>query len=384
MNFRTKLLGLNFIPLLVFAIVSLALGIAQFRSGIYVEKEGNLRSVALAALTLYSSRGYGDWRVGEDGNVWRGMNTNISEETGIVDDLKLRTDVDITFFFGTKAVMTSIMDLDGDRCIGMMADPAVETYIIGEGKQLWCRSIMINGKNSQAYIIPIRQESDGRVAGALMASQPSDRTSAIIGRYVLTTLVVMLLVLVAVFFFIYWHTEWFAQKFSEITDRSRQDLLTGLCNKLTFENDTKELLAARQEGETVALLIFDFDNFKHVNDHFGHQTGDEALKAFAGILLRSFRSSDIIGRVGGDEFMAFMGGLSEETVRRADEIAGEVLAELGKVKIGEAGSFTCSIGIGADATGLSFQDLYNLADGALYEAKERGKACFVRHSSGEA
>ena len=383
MNFRTKLLGLNFIPLLVFVIISLALGITQFRSAIYVEKEGNLRSVALAALTLYSSQGYGDYRRREDGNVWRGMNTNISERTAIVDDLKRQTEVDITFFFEDRAVMTSIMDRDGDRCLGMIANPAVDTYILGEGKQLWCRSIKINGKTCQAYIIPIRQESDGSVAGALMASQSADEFNAIIGQYILITLIVMLLVLVAVSFFVYWHTEWFAQKFSEITDRSRQDLLTGLCNKLTFENDAIQALSEKKPEETVALLIFDFDNFKHVNDNFGHQTGDEALKAFANILLRAFRSSDIIGRVGGDEFMAFMDGLNAESVKRAEEIAQEVQQELNSLKLGDAGPFSCSIGIGTDETGYDFPKLYQLADSALYEAKKRGKACFVRYSSAD-
>ena len=156
-----------------------------------------------------------------------------------------------------------------------------------------------------------------------------------------------------------------------------------MCNKLTFESDTRNCLERRKEGEISVLLIFDFDNFKHVNDNFGHQTGDEVLKAFANILVRSFRVYDVIGRVGGDEFMAFMQGITPENVERADEISQEILKELAALRVGKAGPFSCSIGIGTDGTGYGFRELYQLADRALYQAKERGKACYVRFSSEE-
>lgn len=102
MKFRTKLFILNCLPLVVFVTISLLLGLAQFRYSLYNEKEGNLRSTALAALTLYTSQGYGDYRRQADGFVWRGMNQNISERTAIVDDMKKQTGVDITFSSAPK------------------------------------------------------------------------------------------------------------------------------------------------------------------------------------------------------------------------------------------------------------------------------------------
>ncbi|MBQ1510685.1 MAG: diguanylate cyclase [Selenomonadaceae bacterium] len=381
MNFRTKLLLLNCIPLLVFAAITLLFGLVQFRSSLYNETEGNLRSTALAALTLYSTQGYGDYKLRDDGHVWRGMNFNVSEKTSIVDDLKRQTGIDITFYYDDTAVMTSIEDADKVRSIGMKADENIKTYILEQGKQLWCREILINGENCQAYVIPIRQESDDAVTGALMASQSSAGFHATIRTYVMSTLLTTIVILFAVFFFIRWHVEWFAQKFSEVTDKSRQDLLTGLYNKLTFETETKNHLEKKKPENIATLLILDFDNFKHVNDNFGHQTGDEVLKAFATILLRTFRSVDIIGRVGGDEFMVFMPEMTRDNIKRSDEIAGEILSQLRELRIGKAGPFSCSIGIGACMSNCSFQELYQIADKALYEAKERGKACFVRHSS---
>ena len=99
MKYNTKLLLANCIPLIVFAIVSLIVGFTQFETSLYNEKQGRLKSAALAAWALYSSHGYGDYGLKVDGNVWRGMNFNVSTETFVVDDLRQETGVDITFFF---------------------------------------------------------------------------------------------------------------------------------------------------------------------------------------------------------------------------------------------------------------------------------------------
>ena len=380
MNFRTRLLALNCIPLLVFAAVSLFFGLTQFRSSLYDETEGHLRSSALAALTFYSSQGYGDYARKEDGNVWRGMNFNVSGKTSIVDDLKRQTGVDITIYFDDVTVMTSMKDAKGLRATGMALDEELREYVLRQGKQVWCRSIQINGEACQAYVIPIRQESDDSVVGALMASQSAKGFNDAIRTYVMITIVITLLLLSAVLSFIRWHVGWFAQKFSEVTDRSRQDLLTGLYNKLTFESESKQYLSQRKKEDTAILFIFDFDNFKQVNDRFGHQTGDAVLKAFADLLVREFRTKDILGRIGGDEFMVLMPEMADSNVGRADEIAEEILHLLRELRVGTAGPFSSSIGIGTDATGCDFARLYEVADKALYEAKARGKACYVRYS----
>ena len=383
MKYSTKLLLANCIPVVVFAVISLILGFMQFHSGIYLEKEGHLKSTALAALALYSSQGYGDYGRKDDGNVWRGMNFNVSEETEIVDELKKQTNVDITFFFADIPEMTSIVNESGGHVVATTALDSIKDYTLAQGAQLWCRSIKINGQTCQAYVIPIRQESDNTVVGALMASQPADEFNNIIRNYVLTTVVVMLIVLVAAFSFIRWYVGRFSQEFYDVTDKSKRDLLTSLYNKRSFEEEVQKAIKSKEKDEVSVLLIFDFDNFKHINDNYGHQTGDEVLKAFAHVLTRAFRTKDIIGRIGGDEFMVFMPGMFNESLHRADDISKEILNELANLKVGSAEHFSCSIGIGTDSTGYDFKGLYLLADNALYESKNRGKACYVRYSADE-
>lgn len=384
MELKTKLLTLNCIPLVVFAIVTLIFGVTQFRASIYSERESNLSSVALAALTMYSSKGYGDYDLRYDGNIWRGMNFNISQHTSIVDELKGQTGVDITFFYGEKAIMTSIMQGEEDRCVGLEIDDRIKNFTLKQGSQIWLKDVMINNEHCQAYAIPIRQESNDAVIGALMASQSAAGFNAMIRRYVITTMITTALIIFVVFFFIRWHVDWFYQKFSEVKDKSKQDLLTGLLNKMSFQEEvSKELNRQKKPDEISILLILDFDNFKHVNDNYGHQIGDEALKSFANILLRAFRTQDIVGRIGGDEFMVYMTEMNKKDYKRADEISKEILRELYNLKIGEAEHFSCSIGIGVDGSNYQFQQLYNLADKALYKSKENGKACFTREVSPE-
>lgn len=340
-----------------------------------------MKSTAMAALTMYSGRGYGDYSEKPDGNIWRGMNFNISTETSIVDDLKEQMGVDITVFFGEEAVMTSIFHEDGSRCTGMPVEMVIKKNTLERGYPLWCKSIMVNGEECQAYVIPIRQESDGTIVGALMASQSIRPFKWAVIKYVFTTMIAMVVILVMVFLFILRHIESFSQKFSEVTDKSKQDLLTGLYNKMSFEESARKLCEeCHAEGVVGVLLILDFDNFKHVNDDYGHQVGDEALKGFARILKHVFRGNAVIGRVGGDEFMVFVKTVTHLVVR-VDEQARIVLDELREMQIGEAGHFSCSIGIGIDARcKYTFEELYQRADQALYQAKSYGKACFCKMS----
>ena len=381
MKYSTKLLIVNCVPIIIFAVISLMMGFVQFQDGLYNEKQGNLKSTALAAMALYSSHGYGDYGRKADGNVWRGMNFNVSLETSVVDDLKEQTGVDITFFFGDTPEMTSIFDRNGARFVETSSIDDIYNYTLKKGTQLWCPETKINGVSSQAYIIPILQSSDGSVAGALMASQSTAGFESIIQNYITNTFLVAWVVLGISFMFIHWYVNRFSDEFETASSKSKHDLLTGLYNKKSFEDEVQKTIANSEPNIVSVLLIFDFDNFKTINDTYGHTVGDEVLKSFGAVLGRAFRTHDIIGRIGGDEFMVYMPQMLAEHLKRPDEISQEILNELAAMEIGPAKHFSCSIGIGTDATGYNFKKLYKLADKALYQSKENGKACYVRYSS---
>lgn len=160
------------------------------------------------------------------------------------------------------------------------------------------------------------------------------------------------------------------------------DSLTGLTNHRTFFARLEaEGERARRYGRDMALALIDLDNFKEVNDALGHQVGDEVLVSVATFLQSFSRSSDVVARVGGEEFAWLMpetdGGEAMTALERARGIASE--EALGPV---EGLTFSAGICDSAEA-GASAEELFRLADTALYEAKRRGRNRIVLYRPSE-
>lgn len=156
-----------------------------------------------------------------------------------------------------------------------------------------------------------------------------------------------------------------------------RDSLTNILNRKALEDRITERLESAESGELSALYIVDLDNFKQINDRFGHQAGDETLKNVASALNRTFRSGDIVGRLGGDEFMAFISGVTEpNAVARANRLLNELQFMV------ENASLSASVGLALCRGTAKFSELYRGADIALYKSKEMGKnRCTVyRHN----
>ncbi|SFU82230.1 GGDEF domain-containing protein [Butyrivibrio sp. INlla21] len=166
---------------------------------------------------------------------------------------------------------------------------------------------------------------------------------------------------------------------SEVTHdmekKSKTDILTGLLNKKSFEERSKEYITERNPGAKATLFVFDFDDFKYINEDYGHQIGDELLKHFGAILREYFHPSDVVGRVGGDKFMVLVMGEMPETF--IEKRCKNIEQDLAKLKIEDAKGFSCSIGICEDKNSHSFDEIKNIAGRALFEAKERGKGLHV-------
>jgi len=153
------------------------------------------------------------------------------------------------------------------------------------------------------------------------------------------------------------------------------DGLTGLNNRRHFlALAESEWSRFQRYQRPLALLMIDIDFFKSVNDTYGHDAGDAVLKAVAESMHRSKRSSDIAGRLGGEEFALI---LPEATLDRAVAAAERYRALIGGrpiIAMGRQISVTVSIGVGVAEAGMcGFEDLLKRADVALYEAKNSGR-----------
>jgi diguanylate cyclase (GGDEF)-like protein len=146
------------------------------------------------------------------------------------------------------------------------------------------------------------------------------------------------------------------------------DPLTGLGNHRHFHERLQiELAKAEQEGLTMSLCLVDIDDFKRINDRYGHPVGDRVLGQVASRLRQGGESF----RLGGDEFAVMLPGLDE---RAAVAVARSIVERVGTVEIEQIGSVTVSAGVAAyPAQGVGRDELIRLADSALYWAKEDGK-----------
>ncbi|MFP4147685.1 MAG: GGDEF domain-containing protein [Halorhodospira sp.] len=167
------------------------------------------------------------------------------------------------------------------------------------------------------------------------------------------------------------------EKEAEILYLSYHDELTGLPNRRRFiEAGEMETARARRYGRPLAVLILDIDHFKWINDTFGHLAGDQVLIDFSEVLAPELRDTDLLARLGGEEFAVLLPETSLHTAFQVAERLREKVFELGTDYGGQMISVTVSIGATSTELGKAALDtLLGAADDALYEAKESGRDC---------
>ena len=169
-----------------------------------------------------------------------------------------------------------------------------------------------------------------------------------------------------------------AQRLEYLIDH---DFLTGLANRRRFEQElSREAERVARYGAPGAVLVIDLDNFKDVNDTFGHKAGDDLLKGVAGALRHRMRQTDLLARIGGDEFAVL---LPQTDADQAQVVADGIVKALGRhvAVLGDQSiRVTASVGV-AMFDGLSAVEVLACADLAMYEAKEAGRNRFALYSA---
>ncbi len=163
-------------------------------------------------------------------------------------------------------------------------------------------------------------------------------------------------------------------KMIEAHRQAATDTVTGLPNRLAYEERLEQEFARwKRFGEPLTLLVWDIDDFKFINDRFGHNAGDKALRIIGQNLTLGLRETDFVGRFGGEEFvMLLVGSSSEDSIELAESIRKEV-KESGIHSLGNRVEVTISCGLSCFKAGDTTADVFARADQALYEAKKAGK-----------
>lgn len=154
---------------------------------------------------------------------------------------------------------------------------------------------------------------------------------------------------------------------------AQTDQLTDLNNKVTFTLLAQKILE-RQREKMHAIMLIDIDNFKGINDTMGHAFGDLILKAVASQMKQRVSNRDILGRIGGDEFMVFMTDISSQEA--AQELASGMCEAIAQICIDgvEHPAISGCVGVAFSEPDVDFQELYEQADAAMYRAKNSGKS----------
>ena len=169
-----------------------------------------------------------------------------------------------------------------------------------------------------------------------------------------------------------------------VRESAELDGLTGLRTRRAFEQDVVELLEkAKQECLPVSLVVADIDHFKAVNDVWGHQTGDNAIKQFGEVVASTIRDTDIAGRIGGEEFCILAWNCDEQAAVSMAERIRKKFAELQIDGMPEDHRLTASFGVAGRGEGEGYGKLFARTDSALYRAKDTGRNRTVRDGEGK-
>lgn len=164
---------------------------------------------------------------------------------------------------------------------------------------------------------------------------------------------------------------------TELRQLSHRDHLTGLMNRRAFDDLAPTQLAqAERHHWPLALLLFDLDHFKRINDQYGHETGDQVLQHVAQLAQAHLRSSDLLARYGGEEFIALLLNCDDQSAQQLSERLREAVAQQPlRLPDGSLLALSASFGLAARPAGhlTSLPELFSQADAALYAAKAQGR-----------
>lgn len=172
------------------------------------------------------------------------------------------------------------------------------------------------------------------------------------------------------------------QRCQTLYDKSTKDPLTQVANRAEFDRVLEMFVAAhKQQAVPCSLMMCDLDHFKKVNDVYGHQAGDDAIKSVAAVLKSSSRPGDLVARYGGEEFVMLFADCDNATATRRSEQIRKTLSQIAQPRL-EGRTVTASFGVTEIQPGDTAETMLRRADRGLLEAKGKGRNCVVQLGTG--
>lgn len=406
--------SISIIPLLVLGIVILLLGTQIFTNAMYKQVETDMRNVCRNLATTLDALYPGDYELaGEESyRLYKGSH-DLTNDYALIDRIKQNTDLDITLFYQDTRILTTIIDNDGARIVGSGAPATVMEDVFETGEAKFYTNVLIYNTTYFSYYTPLTN-SDGTVTGMLFVGKPTSDVDASVQAsiYPLVIADIIFMILVSLFSFLY--TRGFTSSLmqihsflkevsagnlnaslsSEVLKRNdelseiarsvlnmqrslhnlvEQDALTALANRRFGDQRLRQIVKnAAADGTSFCIAIGDIDDFKKINDTYGHDCGDLVLKRVAEVFRRRMRGNGFAARWGGEEFLLVFENMD---LMRAKLLLKEILDDIRSMECKYDDVTVCvtmTFGLTQGDT-ENVTELLRTADDRLYKGKNSGK-----------
>ena len=193
LTIRKKMLLCAFVPIITLGVIIIVMAATSLRGSIINQVENSLRGTASSTLAAYSQNS-GSYTVSANGDIWKG-GYNISLSEKLVDTIKEKSGMDVTFFYGTTRIMTSLKDENGERILGSPAGAKIEEEVLKNGNEYFSKNVSVNGENYLGYYVPVFQEgNDTEPIGMVFAGIEKDETINSVLRSVFYMVVLVVLI----------------------------------------------------------------------------------------------------------------------------------------------------------------------------------------------
>ena len=195
LTIRKKMLLCALLPVSILGIIIIFMAVTSLRSALINQVESSLRGTASATLAAYDQNS-GSYTMAENGDVWKG-GYNISRSEKLLDTIKEKSGMEVTFFYGTQRIMTSVVDKNGDRVLGSPAGEKIATEVLKNGHGYFSRNVSIDGEMYYGYYEPVFQSGDDTTPiGMVFAGVNKNKTMDSVLRVVLYMVIIVVLIVV--------------------------------------------------------------------------------------------------------------------------------------------------------------------------------------------
>lgn len=409
------MLRMTVVPLTMMVVIIIVTSIFTVYESLVSQVQQELEKDANLALLIYDQVYTGDFSFeeDEDGNIviYKGDKA-LSGDESLLESLAGMLDIDISLFYDNVRVLTTLEDAAGNRAIGTTASVIVKNNVLEKGQDAFYESVMVYDVKSFAYYMPLKSDN-GEVYGMIAVARPSADVRRMAISRINPIVIISILASLSMGFLMVRYNRRLGDKISKMDkfmrtladgefdaemprdimendDELRRlgnegkrmarsikklvdfDALTDLNNRRSGDKRLAEMKDRAQiNGVKFCVSIGDIDFFKKVNDTYGHEKGDEVLKAVAERLKLGMVSRGFVARWGGEEFLLIFENMEIEQAKSCLE---EILYEIRKIHIsGTDRNVTMSFGITSFDPEEETDSVLKRADDNLYTAKGSGR-----------